>query len=392
MDAAPATAAPLTSTEMLARMVAFDTNRRNPHLPLVEFARDWLHSLGVACRVNVDASGQKANLHALIGPQVPGGIALSGHVDTVPVDGQAWSSDPFVLRRAEGRLYARGSTDMKGFVACCLAAVPALLARGLKRPIHLFITHDEETDMAGARRLIGDLAQGAPRPEFCIVGEPSLMQPILAHKGRLSLRVLVRGRTGHSSEPDRGVNAVHAAAEAVAWVAAQARARARTGPFAPAFDPPFTTLHVGTIAGGTMLNIIPERAEFTMECRAIPGDDALAEVERLRAHIAADIEPAMHATDPATGFTLEMLDNIPGMSLDPGHELTTLVKQLTGSNSTGFVSYGTEGGLYQQAGIPTIICGPGAIAQAHKADEYIAESQLAACDSFIRRLADRLAT
>jgi acetylornithine deacetylase len=216
------------------------------------------------------------------------------------------------------------------------------------------------------------------------------MQPILAHKGRLALRVTARGKPGHSSQPGRGVNAVHAIAEVISYVAAEQRRFAAKGPFAEGFDPPHTTPHVGTVEGGTVLNMIPERASFVMEWRTIPADDANAEVERLRAYIARAIEPAMHAVDPATGFDFEVIDAIPGMALDPDHELTTLVKQLTGSNSTGKVSYGTEGGLYEHAGIPTIVCGPGYIAQAHQPDEWIAQSELAACDAFIRRLVDRL--
>ncbi len=383
---------PTTTTEMLARLVGFDTTSRNSNLALIDFARTWLDAHAVPYRVSLDPTGTKANIHAIIGPHVPGGIALSGHVDVVPVDGQAWSSDPFTLREADGRLYGRGSADMKGFVASCLAAVPALKARTLARPIHLFITYDEETDMGGARRLIDDLAESGLRPEFCIVGEPSLMQPILAHKGRLALRVTVRGLAGHSSEPGKGVNAIHAAAEAIAYIAAEQRRFAAKGPFVEGFDPPHTTPHVGTIGGGSILNIIPEHASFVMEWRCVPGDDPHAEVERLRRHVATHIEPAMKAIDPSCGFTLDVIDDIPGMALDAGHALAALTKRLAGFNSAGKVSYGTEGGLYQAARIPTIVCGPGDIAQAHKPDEFLAISQLAACDAFILRLADYLST
>jgi acetylornithine deacetylase len=381
-----------TTTEMLARLVAFDTTSRNPNLALIDFVRAWLDRHGVPYRVSTDPTGQKANIHAIIGPQAAGGIALSGHVDTVPVDGQAWSADPFALREAGGKLYARGAADMKGFVASCLAAVPDLARRKLARPIHLFITHDEETDMTGARELVEDLAASGLAPEMCIVGEPSLMQPILGHKGRLALRVIARGKPGHSSEPAKGVNAIAAAAEAIAYLNAEARRFGLEGPFDRNFDPPHTTAHVGTIQGGSILNIIPERCEFVMEWRTIPADDFFAQVERLRAHLAAHVEPAMKAVDPACGVSLEVMNWIPGMALPPGHGLADLVKQLTGSNSTGHVSYGTEGGLYQKAGIPTIVCGPGAIAQAHQPDEWIEQAQLDACDGFIRRLADRLAS
>ncbi len=382
---------PMTTSAMLSRLVAFDTTSRNANLDLIGFVRAWLDQHGVAYRISTNPAGDKANIHAIIGPHSAGGIALSGHVDTVPVEGQAWSADPFALRAADGRLYARGAADMKGFVAACLAAVPDLAARKLARPIHLFITHDEETDMAGARELVDDVAASGLKPAMCIVGEPSLMQPILGHKGRLALRVIARGKPGHSSEPAKGVNAIAAAADAIAWLNAEARRSAASGPFDGNFDPPHTTVHVGTIQGGAILNIIPERCEFVMEWRTIPGDDFFAQVERLRAHITAAIEPAMKTVDPTCGFTLEVMNWIPGLRLPGEHALADLVKQLTGANTAGYVSYGTEGGLYEQAGIPTIVCGPGAIAQAHQPDEWIAQSQLDACDAFIRRLADRLA-
>ncbi len=379
------------SREILARLVAFDTTSRNSNLALIDYVQAYLAGHGIAARVSLDPTGTKANLHALVGPSVPGGIALSGHVDTVPIDGQAWTADPFALREADGRLIARGATDMKGFVACMLAAVPRLLTMRLAKPMHLFVTHDEETTMEGARRLVAEL-DGAPRPGCCVVGEPTLMQPVVAHKGKLSLRVMVRGKPGHSSEPDKGVNAVQAAAAAVAWAAQQARERARTGPFDARFDPPYTSIHVGTISGGTILNIIPGHAEFTMEWRNIPPDDPEADFAVLRAHVATEIEPAMHAVDPASGFTYEVIDTVPGLALPPADPLVAMVRQASGSNSVGAVSYGTEGGIYEQAGIPTIVCGPGAIAQAHQPDEWIAASQLLACDAFIDRLAARLTT
>jgi acetylornithine deacetylase len=389
MDASNA-AANLATAELLARLVSFDTTSRNSNLPLITYVREYLDAHRIPYRISSDTSGEKANIHAIIGPQRPGGVALSGHVDTVPVNGQAWSADPFTLRRSDGRLYARGAADMKGFVAACLAAVPEMKARNLARPLHLFISYDEEVGCHGAKRLIEDLDDSGLKPALCVVGEPSGMQPILAHKGKLNLRVAVRGMPGHSSEPGKGVNAIQAAGEAIAYVASEARRLANEGPFEDGFDPPHTTIHVGTIQGGTILNIIPERCEFIMEWRVIPGDDPNRHVERLRQFVAANIEPAMHAVNRSTGFEYDVLIEMPGLSLDPDHELTAIVKQLTGSNSTGKVSYGTEGGYYQGVDIPTIVCGPGHIAQAHQPDEWIAQEQLDACDAFIRRLADRL--
>jgi len=382
----------LTTAEMLARLVAFDTTSRNSNLKLIAFVGNYLDACGVPYSVITDEAGEKANIHAIIGPRGAGGLALSGHVDTVPVDGQAWTSDPFTLRRDDGRLYARGACDMKGFVASCLAAVPDFQARPLQRPLHLFITYDEETTFDGVERLLHDVEGSGLKPALCVVGEPSGMKPILAHKGRLSLNVHVRGRPGHSSEPAKGVNAVHAAAEAIAWVAADLRRLAKEGPFNPAFDPPYTTGQVGTVEGGSILNIIPEKTEFSLEWRDIPGDDATRHLERLKAYVAENIEPAMQAAHKDTGFRYEIINLMPRMELPGDHELATVVKLLTGSNAAGTVSYGTEGGYYQNAGIPTLVCGPGYIGQAHQPDEFVAESQLDACDEFVRRLVDRLLT
>ncbi|MBW4093399.1 MAG: acetylornithine deacetylase [Proteobacteria bacterium] len=384
------TYAPTQTIDLLDRLVAFDTTSRNSNLELIDFIAGLLSAHDVPFRLSHNPDRTKANLHARIGPDVPGGVALSGHVDTVPVEGQAWTGDPFTLRRQDGKLLARGACDMKGFVAACLALVPELAARRLVRPVHLFITYDEEITCNGARRLIETLDDDWARPAVCVVGEPSSMQPILAHKGKLDLRARVRGRTGHSSTPALGVNAVQAAAEAIAWVAAEARRMATEGPFEDGFDPPCTTAHVGTVSGGTILNIIPDLAHFTMEFRTIPADDPHALFARLRDHIATTIEPAMHAVDPAAGFTYDVSAELPGMSLPPAHPLADLVRQLTGANHAGKVSYGTEGGFYQNAGIPTIICGPGDIAQAHKPDEFVTEEQMASCDRFLRRLIDRL--
>jgi acetylornithine deacetylase len=390
MDIAQATTTRMSTIDLLERLVSFDTTSRNSNLALIDFIRDYLDRFGVTYRISTDAAGGKANLHAVIGPVQPGGLALSGHVDTVPVDGQTWTADPFALRRHDGRLFARGSCDMKGFVAACLAAVPDFQALPLVRPLHLFISYDEEVGCWGARRLIEDMAESGLRPDLCVVGEPSGMKPILAHKGKLNLDVTVRGLPGHSSEPAKGVNAVQAAGEAIAWVAGEARRLAVEGPFEDGFDPPHTTIHVGTMAGGAILNIIPEHATFTMEWRYIPGDSPHRHAERMRACIAETIEPAMKAVHPGCGFTYDITLEMPGMALPAEHALATVVKQVAGSNSAGKVAYGTEGGFFENAGIPTIICGPGHIAQAHQPDEWIAESELEACDRFIRRLAERL--
>jgi acetylornithine deacetylase len=380
-----------SSAELLEQLVAFDTTSNLPTLPLIAHVAQYLQAHGVRHRIVADPDGRHADLHAVIGPDSAGGIALSGHVDTVPVAGQAWSGDPFVLRRCGERLVGRGAADMKGFVACCLAAVPHFMAADLARPVHLCITYDEEVNCTGVRRLLADMGCSGWLPELCIVGEPSGMRPIVAHKGKLSVRVRVRGRAGHASVPARGVNAVVAASRAVAWLAEEDARLAADGPFADGFDPPCTTAQVGVLSGGTSINIIPEHAEFLLEIRDIPGCDAHGVLARLRQYVARALEPAMQATHPASGFAFEVLSELPRLSLAADHPLVRLVAGLTGANGTGRVSYGTEGGFYQNAGIATIVCGPGDIAQAHQPDEWIAAGQLAACDAFLRALPSRLA-
>ncbi len=377
-----------SSAELLDRLVAFDTTSRNSNLGLIGWVRAYLDEFGVPYRESRAADGTRANLHARIGPAVAGGLALSGHVDTVPVDGQRWTSDPFRVRVDGGRLYGRGTADMKGFVACMLSAVPDLMAMNLARPVHLFVTFDEEVSMEGARKLIATLDEpGWPRPAGVVVGEPTSMQPVIGHKGRLAAAVRVRGRAGHSAEPARGVNAIHAAARAIAWLADATEARAANGRFAPEYETPYSTSQVGTVAGGSILNIIPEAAEFGVEWRTIPGDDAPAFYEVFQAHCRAAIEPAMKAVDPRTGFEFDVRDWVPGLALPPDHALATQVRRAANSNGDGHVSYATEGGLYEGAGLPTIVCGPGSILQAHAADEFIEQAELDRCDAFIRRLA-----
>ncbi len=380
-------AAPSTA-EILAKIVSFDTTSRESNLSLIGWIADYLTGYGLYCRESRNAGGDKANLHAIIGPLEAGGIALSGHVDTVPVDGQDWASDPFTLTPRQGRLYARGATDMKGFVASMLAAVPELVERQSPSPVHLFITFDEEVNCAGAHRLVRDIEESGLRPAFCVVGEPSSLRPISAHKGRLSVAGHVRGRAAHSADPGQGVNAIHAAARAIAWLADEADRLAREGQRADGFDPQHSTTQCGLLSGAAILNIVAEQARFEIEWRTVPGDDGPALLKRLSDFTAAELEPEMRRIEPEAGFRFEVLNELPPLALPDGHPLANLAMEASGAgaNRPGAVSYGTEAGIFQRAGIDSIVCGPGDIARAHKRDEWIGEDELDACDRFIRRV------
>ena len=386
MTASHAAPMPLSSVEMLARLVAFDSTSRNSNRDIVGFICAWLDGCGVPYRLSHDPTGCKANVHAIIGPQRPGGLAFSGHLDTVSADGQSWTGDPFTLRRQNGRLIGRGTCDMKGFVAAALAAVPDIKARRLDVPIHLLLTYDEEVGYHGARRLIADMQESGLQPAACIVGEASGMKPILAQKGRLIARVGVRGHAAHSSEAHRGANAVHAAGEAVAWLSALSRHHARTGPAEHGFDPPYTTVQVSNFRCEGLPNTLPDRAGFDVEWRNIPAVDPRQEYIRLQAHVADVIAPTLRRPGCETGFDYEVLLDLAAVSMAPEHELACAAMMAAGTSSTGKVSYCSEGSLYQPAGIACLVCGPGHLPQVHQPDEWIDESQLAACDTFLRRI------
>ena len=376
------------SSEILADLVAFDTTSRNSNLPLVEHVEAYLAACGVESRRVYDETGQKANLWATIGPADRPGIILSGHTDTVPVDGQDWASDPFRLEARDGRLYGRGSCDMKGFIACSLAAVPDLVRRDLARPVHLAFSYDEEVGCVGIVRLLEEL-QGEPvNPAFCIVGEPTLMQVTLGHKAKRSMRVTVRGRGCHSSLAPQGVNAVDYAALLVVRMREIARRLAAEGGRDDDYDVPYTTAHTGVIAGGTALNIVPDLCTVDCEFRVLPFEDADALVDELRSY-ARELQAEMQTAAPEAGIEIDIYAQFPGLDTPPDAEVTTLAKGFAGSNGHGKVAYGTEGGrFHKMLGVPTAICGPGSIAQAHKADEFVATAQLDACDAFLARLAD----
>ncbi len=375
---------------MIGRLIAFDTVSRHSNLALIHWVRDYLEGLDVPCRLVHDESGAKANLFATIGPLDRPGIALSGHTDVVPVDGQDWQSDPFRAEVRDGRLYGRGSADMKSFIAIALALAPDAQRQGLKIPLHLALSYDEEVGCYGARRLLAEMKTWPQRPAACIIGEPTSMQVVTGHKGKHSYECRVHGLAGHSSLTHQGVNAVEAAAEIVAHIKSLARRHRDKGPFDPDFVPPYTTLHTGTIAGGTALNIVPAECRFAFEIRNLPGDDADALLAEIRDFAARHVEPEMQAVDRGTGVSFMTELGLPGLATAEDAEVTTLAKALAEANGTAKVSFGTEAGLFSDAGIPTIVCGPGSIEQAHKADEWIALEQIAAGESFVHRLLERV--
>ncbi len=375
---------------MIDRLIAFDTTSRNSNLELIHDVRDYLKSLGVESHLTFDDDGRKANLYATLGPSDRGGIALSGHTDVVPVDGQDWTHDPFTVSARDKRLYGRGTCDMKSFIAIALAYAPRFLERGLKTPIHYCLSYDEEVGCLGVPRMLDFLAAQPVRPVGCIVGEPTDMKVITGHKGKLSCRCDVRGSEAHSSLAPKAVNAVQAAARAVVRLDDMAARKAAEGPFDDNYDIPHSTVHVGTIQGGTAANIVPAECSFEVEFRCLPEDDAAALLDEVRDYTRLELEPAMQAIVPGTGFTWSTTSDHPGLDIANDADLVTLVKSLAGANATSKVAFGTEAGLFSARGIPAVVCGPGSIEQAHKPDEFVSLEQVALCVRFMDRLLDRV--
>jgi len=378
------------SIEMIRTLVAFDTTSRKSNLALIEFIREYLSDLGIKADLIFDESRKKANLFATIGPAGQPGIILSGHTDVVPVDGQDWDDDPFGVLEKNNRLYGRGTADMKSFIAVILAALPQLLELDLKAPLHLAFSYDEEVGCIGVRRLLDQITPMEIKPYACIVGEPTEMRVITGHKGKKSLSCHVRGRECHSALAPSGVNAVEAAAQVIAFLHSMAQRFQREGPFDPAFEPPHSTVHTGLVSGGTALNIVPRDCTFDFEIRSLPSHDAEAILAEINTYAEAQVLPAMQAIAKESGFSFSENSGFPGLDTDPEAQVTHLAKTLSGANTTGKVSFGTEAGLFSAAGIPAIVCGPGSIEQAHRPNEYIDLEQVALCENFIHRLGEHL--
>lgn len=375
-----------SSRDLLAALVTFPTVSRDSNLALIEFVRDYLNTLGVACELDYNAQRSKANLYATIGPTDRGGVLLSGHSDVVPVDGQAWTLPPFELSERDGKLYGRGTADMKGFIACVLAAVPRFLAQPLRLPVHLAFSYDEEVGCLGVRSLLADLQQRPNKPVLCIIGEPTELKPVLGHKGKLAMRCQVQGAACHSAYAPQGVNAIEYAAKLINRLGEIGQRLSAVERQDARFNPPYSTVQTGLISGGRALNIVPADCQFDFEVRALPSDDPQQVAEELRAYAETELLPQMRQRSSASAIDFQPLSAYPGLATDPHSEAAELLALLSGSRDFGTVAFGTEGGLFHQAGIPTVVCGPGSMDQGHKPDEFISQQQLDGCDAMLGRL------
>ena len=378
----------MSSAELLGQLISFDTTSCNSNFHLIEFVETFLRDLGVAS-VRADYAPGKTNLVASIGPAVDGGIVLSGHTDTVPVTGQAWTTDPFTMTDVKGDLFGRGTCDMKGFLACCLAAVPQLKARNLARPVHLVFSCDEEVSCEGVIPAIRRFGHDMPEPSVCIVGEPTMMDVVTGQKACQAFLTTITGVEAHSSKPDMGWSALNEAVlltSEINLIAQEMRDRNNENCL---FDPAYTTVHVGALHSGTTVNIVPNQATISWEARLLPDQDE-NEIRDRVAEFAQTRNEIIRAHFPAAGIETDNYVNVPGLEPEPDGEAKSLAMRLTGTNRTGVVSYGTEAGHFQAAGMSTVICGPGSIDQAHKPDEFVAANQLAACDRFLKRLGEEL--
>jgi acetylornithine deacetylase len=375
---------------LIERLIGFDTTSRDSNLGLIEWARDYLKAYGIESRLTYDAAGNKANLFATVQKGAKPGIVLSGHTDVVPVDGQNWASDPFKATVKGDRLYGRGACDMKSYLAVVLAMAPRFAAAKLKAPIHFALSYDEEVGCIGARGLLEDLARNNIRPAGAIIGEPTGMQPVIAHKGKRAYKCCVRGKEAHSALTPQGVNAIEYAARIITYIRHMAERLQACEPRDYGFDVPFTTLQTGVISGGTAGNIVPRECIFQFEFRYLPGADPDALEREIKDYAERVILPEMQRTDPGTSISIETNSDNPGLSMSEKDEITQLAQALSRSPSTTKVAYLTEGGLFQRAGIPAVICGPGSIEQAHKPDEYVSLEQVALCESFMERLLEQM--
>jgi acetylornithine deacetylase len=374
---------------MIERLIGFKTVSRDSNLGLIEWVRDYLHKLGAKTRLTHDASGKKANLFATLGDSGRPGLILSGHTDVVPVDGQNWDTDPFIATERDGKLFARGSADMKGFIGIALAQAPRFVAalnqKRLDAPLHYALSYDEEVGCLGVRGLIRDLEENSIRPAGCVVGEPTSMQPIVAHKGTHRFRCAVHGREAHSSYVTHGVNAIEYAARLVVYIRQIADRLAQIETRDYGFTVPYSTLSTGLIQGGIAANVIPKECIFQFDMRTLPNASAEALYQEIRSY-AEQLAREMQLTDASAGIDLKWMSQTAGLAANESDAIVQWAMRLSNNHSVGKVSYGTEAGLFQKMGVPSVICGPGDIAQAHSPNEFVALEQLAQCEAFVNRI------
>ncbi len=382
----------LSAREILETLVAFPTVSRDSNLDLIDWVEEYLAGFGVAARRVYNEDGTKAAIYANVGPEVEGGVILSGHTDVVPVDGQAWTFDPFAVTEKGGKLFGRGTCDMKGFDAIALAAVPLALEARVKRPLQIALSYDEEVGCTGAPPMIDDLIGHLPRASAAIIGEPSMMQVVTGHKGSAGFNVHVQGFEVHSSFMHRGVNAIMSGVRLIEWANRMNDANRARPPsdLAALFDPSWTTLHVGEIMGGTAHNITAKDCRFGLDFRLVPGERLEDWVAAMKAEVAR-IEADMKAVRPEAAITVTKDFDLPALLPESGGRAEELARALTGDNGSHVVSYGTEAGQFQERGFSSVVCGPGDIAQAHQPDEYITVSQFEAGQRFVERLIAKLA-
>lgn len=378
--------------DILERLIAFDTRSSESNLPLIEYVRGALHGYGIESTLIHDASGTKASLYATIGPKDRPGLCLSGHTDVVPAAGQPWTVPAFQMTRASDRVLGRGTADMKGYLAVMLAMVPRFIDASRQTPVHLAFSYDEEVGCLGVRGLLSQLAAAPVKPLACIIGEPTSMQVAVAHKGKQAYRCCVRGLAGHSSLTHMGVNAADFAAEFATYLRRTARDLREHGMHDAAFAPPYTTVHTGRINGGIALNVIPDHAEVEFEIRNLPGDDPAVVIDAARSYTEQTLVPEMRAVHADSAIEWQPLIDYPALADQPADAwLAHLACTAAGNPRTRTVSFGSEGGLFQAIGVPTVVCGPGSIKDAHKADEYVTLAQLSQCLAFMDTLAERIA-
>lgn len=381
----------MNTLAILERLVAFPTLSRTSNQALIDFVQGLLHGAGVETMLVESADGTRANLFATIGPADHGGVLLSGHTDVVPVEGQAWTKDPFSLSIEAGRAYGRGTADMKGFLASAIAVALRASGRKLRTPLHLALSYDEEIGCVGVRGLLETLAGRTPRPMACIVGEPTGMRIATGHKGKLALTACCVGQAAHSALAPTGLNALHLGADFLALLRREQERLAKSGARDAAYDVPFSTIHAGCMHGGQALNIVPDRCDIDFEIRNIASDDPQAILARLFDGAEAIVAP-LRASFPMAAITIDEVNAYPGLDTADQADIVRLLRQITADDGpTCKVAFGTEAGLFHgQLGIPSVVCGPGHMAQGHKPDEYIAIEQLAACDQMLDRLLDIL--